>query len=433
VQSRLVFLLALAAATAPAGASWGFNVATDPSTGDELRWDHAEPLEYRLQQDFGGGLPPLRVQGVVRSAFETWTSLPTSDVQVQEGPIFRGPACPHAMPADMAARAEQICGEALPDPDGESVIFWIETLWPFDTAVIGLTTLTWAEGGQIVDADIALNGLDYTWTMDEEAVQTDLPTILVHEIGHFFGLDHTDAPAAVMRVDYEQGDRVLTLGQDDIDGLAHLYPCPSGRCSTEVGFVEGSSCSTGGGAGPLAALAGLLLGAGLLRGRRQAAAPLLALLLLPATADTSVVVALDAGDLAARADAVVRATVVGVEPSLQGIVWSEIRLEVSEVLAGEAPEEVVLWQPGGIAGGYGTKAFGMPDFVEGEDVVAFLAFDPEGGPRVVGLAQGKATIDPDGGLRRDLRGLDLAYAAEAGPVRTAAIPADLDGLRAALR
>ena len=74
----------------------------------------------------------------------------------------------------------------------------------------------------------------------------------------------------------------------------------------------------------------------------------------------------------------------------------------------------------------------MPDFALGEEAVLFLDFT-DFGPRVVGLAQGKATVGADGGLERDLSGLSLARAAEAGPVRAATLPPVLDGLRTLLK
>ena len=429
--SRRVFLFVLPALLAWPTPAQAFKVAIDPNTADELRWDTSAPLEYRMHQDFGGDLPPLRVQGAVRQSFETWTSLPSSDVDIEEQTIFRGAACPHAMPKLPEEQVQAICGGPLPEVDGESVIFWIETLWPFGNVVIGLTTLTWAEGGRLVDADIALNGVDYVWSMGDTDVHTDLQTILVHEIGHYFGLDHSEVPGAVMGVDYQQETRVHTLQQDDIDGLAYLYPCASGSCSSQVSF-EPPSCSLGSGVGPLAALLGLLVFGALLRGRGRALAPLLALVLLPATADTSVVMQLDAIDLAERSDAVVRARVVDLQSELRGVVWTDVSLAVTEVLSGEAPDRITLSQPGGVAGGFGTKVFGMPDFVVDEDVVLFLEFS-EFGPRVVGLAQGKATVAADGSLGRDLSGLALARAAEVGPVRVAPLPPKLAPLRALLR
>jgi hypothetical protein len=433
VFDRRVSLLAAVLLACPSVAS-AFTVATDQATGEELSWDNSGPLNYRLHEDFGGGIPPLRAQGLVRKAFETWTVLPGSDVEIEEEGIFRGLACPHDLGDDVEADpalVEAICNGALPDADGDSVIHWIETIWPFQTEVIALTTLSWTEGAELVDADISLNGVVYEWTTGDTNVKTDFSSILIHEIGHYFGLAHSDAAEAVMRIDYNQGDIKRTLGQDDAEGLAHLYPCGSGDCSTEVGF-EQASCSLSGGVGPLAAFAGLLVLLGLLRGRARAAVPLLALMLLPATADTSVVVALDGAALAQKADAVVRAHVTGVESELRGVVWSDIRLDVDEVLAGDAPTQITLSQPGGRTEGFGTRVFGMPDFAVGEEVVVFVEFS-DFGARVVGLAQGKAQVGEGGALMRDLSGLALARMIEPGPVLRAELPPTLDGLRAQLR
>ncbi len=428
---RRVFLLLVVMSMLPTSAN-AYVVATDERNGDELKWDNSNTLTYRLHQDFGGGLPYLRMQGAVRQSFETWTVLANSDVRIEEEGIFTGQACPHdlgdAIEADTAL-VEQICNGSLPDADGENVVHWIETVWPFDTAVIALTTLSWADGGELVDADISLNGLDYVWSLGDTGVLTDFKSILIHEIGHYFGLTHTAEPGAVMRTDYEQGDTVRTLGQDDIDGLAYLYPCSSGDCSTDVGF-EQSGCSLAGGVGPLAAFGGLLLLLGLLRGRARAVLPVLALFLIPASADTSVVAALDGAALADRADAVARVVVRDVESYRAGVVWSDIELDVVEVLDGEAPNVITLRQPGGSADGLNTKVFGMPSFEIGEEAVVFVRFS-DVGAHVVGLAQGKARVQ-DGVLVRDLSGLSLARIVDSGPVLSAELPDTLKGLRSQL-
>ena len=158
--------------------------------------------------------------------------------------------------------------------------------------------------------------------------------------------------------------------------------------------------------------------------------PLLAVgLLWPTAADSTTVRTLPF-DALAGADAVVRATVIGEETWAEGIAWTRTELAVDEVLAGDAPDAIELVQPGGLTEELGTKVFGMPELPPGDEVVLFL--DRVGdGWRVLGLEQGKATVLPDGRLVRDLSGLALAQVGGGAPA-FAELPADLDGLRAAL-
>ncbi len=402
------------------------------TTPDAVRWDNSGPVEYRMQADFGGGLDPLLLQNAVRGAFKAWATIPDADVAFEEGGIFTGPACPHALPADtsdeLISDFAATCGGSIPEVDGVSAVFFIEEVWPFDQVVIGLTTITWNEDNQLVDADIALNGVDYVWSLSDSEVQTDVASIVLHEVGHLLGLAHTTAPDAVMRVDYQQGDKVRELGADDLAGLAFLYPCESERCVGGVGWDERGCQASVAGAG-WAALALLML-VPILRMRRRAL-PLLALFLVPVSATSTTVAALDLDDLVAHSDAVVRVRVDSVESWRTGAVWSAYDLEILEVLAGDAPARVTIEQPGGESEGWHTHSFGMPAFEPGQEAVIFLDWR-DGRPRVVGLAQGKLSLEPDGALVRDLSGLRLARVGDKRP-QIASVPGTLEGLRAALR
>jgi hypothetical protein len=67
----------------------------------------------------------------------------------------------------------------------------------------------------------------------------DLLGIVLHELGHFFGLDHTDVPAATMYGTFPPAGDVSwqTLEPDDLQGITSLYPLPCGDPCT-----SGSEC-----------------------------------------------------------------------------------------------------------------------------------------------------------------------------------------------
>src|SRR5205807_2151496 len=76
--------------------------------------------------------------------------------------------------------------------DRQNTLLWLYDTWPSDlggSAVIGVTTPVWFQGGNIVDADIQFNGHDHQWTTSWRTDnQVDAQSIITHETGHFLGL-----------------------------------------------------------------------------------------------------------------------------------------------------------------------------------------------------------------------------------------------------
>jgi hypothetical protein len=85
----------------------------------------------------------------------------------------------------------------------------------------------------IVDGDIVINGIyrfgdlrnDGTSRKVSSRPVYDLTDVLVHELGHWFGLaDNREDPTAIMYPYFNPGEvRSLTLGKSDIEALDTLY------------------------------------------------------------------------------------------------------------------------------------------------------------------------------------------------------------------
>lgn len=180
-----------------------------------LFWRYRE-VEVRAAYDSSADLPPARVELAVTLSLAAWNDAAAgcSDLLVVDG----GPP--------LGLDTNLVNG----DHDGENRIVWREDSWPAELseAVLAQTTLVYdARTGELLDADIDLNGVHHFWTDTEEAgrVDTDVRNTVTHELGHVIGLAHTPDPEATMFAESAPGDLAKrTLAADDIDGLCFVYP-----------------------------------------------------------------------------------------------------------------------------------------------------------------------------------------------------------------
>jgi hypothetical protein len=126
--------------------------------------------------------------------------------------------------------------------------------------------------GEIIDADMEINDGMYKFHYGEEAPPAgsiDFRAMIVHEAGHFFGLDHSQSNVATMYATYS-GDPVAarSLDQDDIDGICALYTDVPTWVDRTV-KPEPPDDGGGGGCGAGGAVPGLLAGLGVVLGLRR--------------------------------------------------------------------------------------------------------------------------------------------------------------------
>lgn len=203
--------------------------------GAPLFWPEA-CVTYAVQQ-LGSplrGISAAEADAVMQNAFRSWLNANCPDGTTPSiGVVPLG-----------GARCDQVEFNASEGGRGggpnANLLIFRDDLWPYSDqgSTLARTTLTFdTTSGAILDADIEVNSAELVLTTGAEAVASDLQSILTHEVGHFFGLDHSVAAGATMQLAYSTQDlSARTLSSDDQTGICSVYApagdspveCPSG-------------------------------------------------------------------------------------------------------------------------------------------------------------------------------------------------------------
>jgi Matrixin len=193
------------------------------------------------------------IESVIAQSFGVWT----------------GVAGTTLVPASLAPLARTATTIACSSTDGLNTICFNQSDPAFTTGVLSFTRVTTTDFigdqpvpnhspstfvGEIVDADILLNPTINSGVFATPAVlaanpnANDLESVLTHELGHFFGFEHTSVWSAVMfpfvpppgafdgpRPTLKTPD--APLSDDDRTGLRILYP--NATDTTHIGTISG--------------------------------------------------------------------------------------------------------------------------------------------------------------------------------------------------
>jgi hypothetical protein len=200
------------------------------NTGAPLYWAGG-CAAYSIQRD---GSPKLgldfnTVESIAISAFARWPAA----------------TCPDGFPAISVSEIGAVtCNRLEYHPNGPNanIVMFRDSDWPHDPFAIALTTVTFgATSGKILDADMEINSANNPLDVDS------LAYVLTHESGHFFGLDHSPEPDAIMYAQYTlmgPGAPPPMLTPDDVGAICAAYPPTSSmaECSFDIPHGFASDC-----------------------------------------------------------------------------------------------------------------------------------------------------------------------------------------------
>jgi hypothetical protein len=139
-----------------------------------------------------------------------------------------------------------------------NVVIFRDQEWAYSEAdhELAATWVTVDRAGTIFDADIEINATAplYVQPVDDAGLglgvianQRDLKSILLHEAGHFLGLDHSREDGAVMQAALQVGEFRNQLSADDSAAICAAYPpdAASHTCDYTPRSGFASECAAG--------------------------------------------------------------------------------------------------------------------------------------------------------------------------------------------
>jgi hypothetical protein len=213
-------------------------------------WDNSHPIQYRTDSGPLGTIDNATANSLLAQAFAQWTQVPTAALTVQSAGTILGVTNGHV---SSVADFNTVAGSC--SNGDQSPVIYDSTGNLFsqligDASVIGFTSICDLNpNGHIQSALIVLTGGSGLSSAQQSSVMT-------HEIGHLFGLDHSlpgvdpcgtsSDDIAALPIMYFQLTSQTALTQDDKAWISTLYPSASynsvyGTIAGQVFFSDGQN------------------------------------------------------------------------------------------------------------------------------------------------------------------------------------------------
>ena len=107
--------------------------------------------------------------------------------------------------------------------DQKNLVYFENELWLYGSDALAITTCWYDQTGEMKDCDIAINAVSHHWSIDGAPGTYSIRSTLTHEVGHFWGLDHSSIMWATMYAYYNANNKPEDLDGDDIKAAAVRY------------------------------------------------------------------------------------------------------------------------------------------------------------------------------------------------------------------
>ncbi|HEU4383154.1 MAG TPA: matrixin family metalloprotease [Anaeromyxobacteraceae bacterium] len=184
------------------------NAPCPGGTAHPLAW-RAFPVPFVVDAAGSADIPGSSAFDAVGASFATWAA----------------PACTGLRFRDDGTVANVPVGFRPAGPNVNAVK-WIESGWTESAQAIAVTFVTFScDTGEMLDADITLNGQNFTFAVSPGPTAIDLQSTVTHEAGHVIGFDHNPDPESTMYATAGFGEtKKRSLTDDDIAGVCDAYP-----------------------------------------------------------------------------------------------------------------------------------------------------------------------------------------------------------------
>jgi hypothetical protein len=232
-----------------AGQARAYEIYRTEKTGEPLRWFVRDTLEMAVAVTPPEETDIANIGPLLQQAFASWVGVPcgTPPVVTVTG---TSKALRATTPKSLRAEPDNIL--VFIRSSSEWTRFRNSPTW------IAITKIAHnPKTGEIVDADIEINdgGFKFSYSGTPNPSEVDFLSMLTHEVGHFYGLDHSANDNATMYSTYasspERAVAARTLTEDDIGGICALY----NDVPVHVPYEADTLCTLG----AMPCLAGLLV------------------------------------------------------------------------------------------------------------------------------------------------------------------------------